>query len=76
MHVSAGPVTPRVTRQAQETADVRTLRPEGRPSHPEFNVRKYLQLNQDVAREIGQNNYIEAINHYVLEGYKKGRRGI
>jgi hypothetical protein len=39
-------------------------------------VRKYLELNQDVAREYGQNNYIEAINHYLRIGYKKGRRGI
>ena len=50
-------------------------RREGRPSHPDFNVKTYLKLNKGVARELGEHNYIKAIEHYLKTGYKQGLRG-
>lgn len=41
-----------------------------------MSLKKYLQLNKDVARKYGEKNYIEAINHYLRAGYKEGRRPI
>jgi hypothetical protein len=46
---------------------------EGRRSSPVFDVKYYLQMNPDLARQFGQKNYLEAAKHWYNHGRKEGR---
>ncbi|MEA3231646.1 MAG: hypothetical protein U9Q05_07830 [Thermodesulfobacteriota bacterium] len=46
---------------------------EGRRSSPVFDVKYYLNKNQDISKKFGKMNYKEAAQHWYNTGRKEGR---